>query len=560
MVKCSYEGCSDTARFNNKGCKVGKFCSTHRLENMINITKRVCQFNDCILGAIFDVKGGKGTFCALHKTADMTDIYHPYCEEEGCTTRPSYGLKGGKAQFCARHKTEEMVNVSSKTCEHNGCTTVNPVFDFQGGKGRFCSEHKLEGMIDVKHKRCEYKGCNTQPAYDIKGGKGRFCATHKLDGMVDIKNTYCEYISCNIVSPVFNIKGSTKGRFCATHKTPDMVDVKHRCCEFDNCTTRPTYDIKGGKGRFCLLHKLDNMIDIAHKLCEYDGCKIRPTYDIKGGKGRFCVAHKLDNMVDIANKLCMFDNCIVRARYGKPGHMVSHCASHREKGMILKPTAKCSDCKELAIWGKNLTPYHCEIHKQEDEINLVERACISCGLHYILDKDDKCENCNPDAWLSARLAKQTALMNYLDSRNLLGDSTDRIIDGGVCGKERPDRVYDFGDKIVILECDEHQHRDRNCVCEQSRMINISQTFGGVPVYFIRFNPDEYSPLNHRKKVENITKRHKLCGDILLDIKENRTELPKALVSAIYLYYDDWSSLAEEKWEILADYKFVQSTD
>ena len=86
------------------------------------------------------------------------------------------------------------------------------------------------------------------------------------------------------------------------------------------------------------------------------------------------------------------------------------------------------------------------------------------------------------------------------------------------------------------------------------MINISQTFGGVPVYFVRWNPDEYKPNNYKKKVEPITKRHKLCADLILDIKENRVELPKALVSVIYLYYDKWSSLAEEKWEIISEFK------
>lgn len=510
-----------------------------------------CEYDGCKVKAIFGIKGGKSQFCATHKTANMTDITHIVCKFEDCTSRPSYGIEKGKALFCATHKTPDMFNVVSKRCVFDGCTVVNPSFGFIGEKGTFCSTHKQDGMVDLKHKHCEHKGCKIQAAYDIKGGKGRFCATHKMPDMVDIKNVYCDYAGCNIVNPVFNIKNSKKGRFCAMHKTPDMVDVKHKHCEFEDCTVRPTYDNKSGKGRFCVTHKQDGMVDVTHKSCEYDGCDIRPTYDIKGGKGRFCSTHKQDGMVDIANKLCAFNNCTIRARYGKPGQMVSNCSTHREKGMIRNSNAKCKGCKELAIWGIGLTPLHCDSHKEDDETNLVERNCASCGLLYILDKDDKCESCNPSTWASARLAKQSALMSYLDSRKLFGNSTDKIIDGGVCGKERPDRVYDFGDKIIVLECDEYQHRDRNCICEQVRMVNIGQTFGGTPVHFIRWNPDDYSPLNPRKKVENITKRHKLCGDFINDIKNNRIELPQALVSVIYLYYDDWSSLEEEKWEILS---------
>jgi hypothetical protein len=140
-------------------------------------------------------------------------------------------------------------------------------------------------------------------------------------------------------------------------------------------------------------------------------------------------------------------------------------------------------------------------------------------------------------------------MEYLDARGLAGQSTDTIIDGGQCGKERPDRVYDFGYCIVVLECDENQHKERACECEQTRMINIGQTFGGVPVHYIRWNPDQYKP---RAGIpELVSKRHKLCGDLIADIQEGKIELPRALVSAIYLYYDNWSSIAEEKWEILS---------
>jgi len=63
-------------------------------------------------------------------------------------------------------------------------------------------------------------------------------------------------------------------------------------------------------------------------------------------------------------------------------------------------------------------------------------------------------------------------MAYLDSRGLTGDSTDVVIDDGICGKERPDRVYDFGDKIIVLECDEHRDQDRT-------LKNTSEANGGL---------------------------------------------------------------------------------
>jgi hypothetical protein len=45
--------------------------------------------------------------------------------------------------------------------------------------------------------------------------------------------------------------------------------------------------------------------------------------------------------------------------------------------------------------------------------------------------------------------------------------------------------------VIIVEVDEHQHMSRTHVCETSRMFDIGQACGGVPVFFLRFNPDKY---------------------------------------------------------------------
>ena len=246
--------------------------------------------------------------------------------------------------------------------------------------------------------------------------------------------------------------------------------------------------------------------------------------------------------------------CTSRAKYGKPGSKQTKCFKHREPGMIRRSNGKCKECRMPAIYGIDYIPMHCEIHKLEEEINLVEQACSGCGLIMILDGNNKCEYCNPEMFKRATLAKQNKLIDFLDSVGLKGNSTDKIIDGGICGLERPDRVYDFGDKIIILECDEEQHRNRNCTCEQTRMVNIGQSFGGVPVYFIRFNPDDYLHFSN-KNPENIKARYKLLETLLKNIKGNKYKnLPKALVSTIYLYFDDWNGFNNEEWKILSKFE------
>jgi len=367
--------------------------------------------------------------------------------------------------------------------------------------------------------------------------------------MVDSRHKHCESTGCNVVGPSFGtVKG--KGRYCITHKEPGMTNVMAKQCEHEDCETQPAYDVKGGKGRFCGKHKSGEMINVRISRCSYDGCNTIPSFGNKKGEALFCIKHKTSEMTNVKAVLCEFAGCPAQRNYGIPGHRVSRCFQHREVGMIRRSNAKCKDCKEPALWGIHHVPRHCDVHKTSDDENLVERPCVSCSLPYILDNDDKCENCNPAAFATARLAKQNALMDSLDARGLAVDSTDKMVEGGACGKERPDRIYDFSDKFVVLECDEHQHRERACDCEQTRMVNIGQSFGGIPVYFIRWNPDDYSPESSRKKPEDIAKRYKLVGDLLEDIREGKHALPVALVAALYLYYDGWSSLAEEEWHIL----------
>ena len=62
-------------------------------------------------------------------------------------------------------------------------------------------------------------------------------------------------------------------------------------------------------------------------------------------------------------------------------------------------------------------------------------------------------------------------MAYLDYMGLHGTLADKMVDGGKCETERPDRVFELADRVIIVECDESQHKERACVCKQTRMVN-----------------------------------------------------------------------------------------
>jgi hypothetical protein len=416
-----------------------------------------------------------------------------------------------------------MINVSANRCCFTGCVVMKPKFNIKGNiTGKYCKLHKTSDMIDVITKKCKYSGCNIIPGYGYKEKSPEYCITHKLKDMISLSHKYiCKFTECKSISVIYGYLGKFP-EYCIKHKKNDMINLKSQICKFKDCKqTSRNFDYPHGKGQFCGLHKLNGMINVKIPRCNYE-------------------------------------TCTKQIYYGEPGKKPSRCAEHREKGMIRRSNKKCIICKIPAIYGKNFIPTHCEEHKELDESNLVEKKCINCGLLFILDKDGKCEYCNPEIFKIVTLAKQTAVLNYLDNHELIGDSTDKTIDGGICGKERPDRIYDFDDKIIILECDENQHKYRNCICEQTRMINIASSFGGIPTYFIRFNPDDYITESIYKIPERINSRYKNLVDLLTSIKHNKIKLPTALVSAIYMYYDDWISMAEEEWKIITPYEKVSS--
>ena len=46
--KCIIDNCNTTARYNYFNIKIKLYCSKHKLENMIDITKKQCKFDNCL--------------------------------------------------------------------------------------------------------------------------------------------------------------------------------------------------------------------------------------------------------------------------------------------------------------------------------------------------------------------------------------------------------------------------------------------------------------------------------------------------------------------------------
>jgi hypothetical protein len=67
---------------------------------------------------------------------------------------------------------------------------------------------------------------------------------------------------------------------------------------------------------------------------------------------------------------------------------------------------------------------------------------------------------------------------------------DRILKGG-CSWKRGDMIVDLLTHVIIIECDENQHKYTTS-CEHKRMMKLSEDVAHRPIIFIRFNPDGYT--------------------------------------------------------------------
>jgi hypothetical protein len=106
-----------------------------------------------------------------------------------------------------------------------------------------------------------------------------------------------------------------------------------------------------------------------------------------------------------------------------------------------------------------------------------------------------------EEFVAKLLAEEIDLKN-----NVVEMWRDMVIDSS-CTRARPDFAYHCGTHIVIVEVDEEQHRsynncgfekDEKMKAENIRMYNIGNIFQGLPVVFIRYNPDDYKNSNNKK--------------------------------------------------------------
>ena len=500
------------------------------LFNNINfMSTYYCQFGDCKITPSYGVIGTKiRLYCFNHKEVDHVNIKNRNCLK--CNKQPVFGIINTKiALYCFDHKEIDHVNVKNKTCLE---CNKRPSYGINNTKiALYCSDHKEIDHVNVITKTCLC--CEKHPVFGVRGTKkALYCFNHKEIDHVNVKSKTC--LECDN-RPSYGIKGTKKALYCVSHKNIDYINVVNKTCLL--CDKLPSYGISGTKTRlYCTDHKENEHVLIGRKTCLK--CDKIPNFGTKGTKvALYCVQHKEVNHVNVKSKTCEYTNCNTKASFGLLFKTKTHCAKHKNNNEFIKnnPICEFDSCKSHPCYTNENDnyPLRCETHQLEDDKNIIERRCSSCNLTCMLTGNNLCNDCNEFINRQPHKRKETIIKNVLDANKLEYDTYDRI-PSEACNKYRPDFVFDKNTYIIILEVDENQHQSYACECEQARMINLFQDFGGLPVVFVRFNPDGYTDNNGKRhqytKSREIRLLHTLNSLMLYQ--------PKDMLSVVYLYYNE----------------------
>lgn len=196
------------------------------------------------------------------------------------------------------------------------------------------------------------------------------------------------------------------------------------------------------------------------------------------------------------------------------------------------------------------------MHKNEEDINIVENPCGKCGLNYFLNSSSGlCNICN-EYFIKKRIHKKEKLVgDFLISKGYIFESSDKIIHGS-CSKFRPDYVCEIAGILkLIIEVDENQHKQYEKDCEINRMKQIHQDFDGFTVIFVRYNPDNYRRLDEEGRPigipikQNINRLEVLLQTIKFIEKFTNDGGLLPPLTACHLFYDGFESPKIEEIKI-----------
>ena len=167
-----------------------------------------------------------------------------------------------------------------------------------------------------------------------------------------------------------------------------------------------------------------------------------------------------------------------------------------------KNKSRCKECKGSQICKHNKVIYQCYDCKPDSKYFCKQYLCeISASTKKFRGYCSRCFFFTfPNEPITRNYkTKENSVVDFIKKEFKQYDITfDKQIQDG-CTKRRPDLLFDFGEKVIIVEIDENQHTDYDTTCEQERLNNLMEDINYRNLILIKFNPDGY-------KIDNKIKR------------------------------------------------------
>lgn len=137
--------------------------------------------------------------------------------------------------------------------------------------------------------------------------------------------------------------------------------------------------------------------------------------------------------------------------------------------------------------------------------------------------------------MTSRVEKQWSdyLDNHIGTEYLISSDRSMRAVGG-CQLYRPDKLYASPGLVIIAECDEHQHFYNNgsYLCDERRISDLFDEFGGTKVVVIRWNPHAYANGNEKQK-----SRAERLEAMVEVFRAAQSSPPDDPIHVYYMFYD-----------------------
>lgn len=442
------------------------WCSSCKPDNSaVKVPSAICK-ECCVTSTGYGPPGSKRRIwcgsCA--KTRGGVQLCGVKCTN--CDKQANFGLLGQKkASWCSLCvKTlgiEGAVNLSVKRCKcGEGVATINET----GGTSRpvhcrVCAEKK--GLVDTTRCR-QCWAVDSRASHGFPPGKARLCAACAVNtGAIEFLKGRC--VDCWTVCASYGMANSGR-QWCkgCAESHPGAVKLKTwtRRCKICQKTTA-AYNIQG---------------------------QTTPLWCKACGEERGAVKVKIPQpCVSCGERSALYNT--------KEATKPQHCGKCRQPGEVnvVGPICEHEGCTTMAKF--NVPPLKkgrwCSKHRPHDSIDVVNRTCATPGCSvYVAPCYQWCASCDTDPTRRTRV-RENIVNQWLLEEGLQYTSWDKKVpEGSSCGGNfRPDFVYDMSTHVIALEVDENAHRASSYDCENRRVLDIFNSYGGSAVVFIRYNPD-----------------------------------------------------------------------